>query len=62
MMGSEANVQDNFVVVVQSIPNVNVQGKNIPGQDIHESDALKEENNSTVLLCVEGQVNGIQGS
>ena len=39
---------------------MNVQGENIPCENVHEDDVSKEENNMTLVLCVDEQVNGIQ--
>ena len=58
--GSEVNVQDRPLVAIQNIPGMNVQGENIPSESIHEDDASKQENNSSTLLFVDNQVNGIQ--
>ena len=59
-VGSEANVRDSSLVTVRNIPGVNVQSDNIPDMDIHEEDVSIEKENSCILLCVDGQVNGIQ--
>ena len=45
------------MVVAQINPGVNLQGENSPSENIQENDGPKD---TRVLLCVDGEVNGVQ--